>query len=206
MSEGSLAEGEDLARGDTEDERLPAGVVVESAVARLVLPATVPLGRPGFGELGKDVIVGLALRFAFDDHIKPLVPAVAAGRDDHVPVGVQVDGLCSVAPVENHSAPSNQTATSGLTCGLPSCRTVVIHDSSAVLRTCRVVCQGVAADPGSLNRVSRLVAGSLICCSLLVGRVNDEVVDTGRGGEVADAAPIAHHRDGGAAADVGKRC
>jgi hypothetical protein len=47
------------------------------------------------------------------------------------------------------------------------------------LRACRVVCQGVAADPGWLNRVSRLVVGSLICCSLLVGRFDDEVVDTG---------------------------
>jgi hypothetical protein len=48
--------------------------------------------------------------------------------------------------------------------------------------------------------------GSLISCSFLVERVNDEVVETGRGGEVADAAPVAHHRYGGAAVDVGKRC
>jgi hypothetical protein len=75
---------------------------------------------------------------------------------------------------------------------------VVIHDNSAALRTCRVVSQGVAADPGWLNRVSRLVAGSIISCSFLVERVNDEAVDTGRGREVADAAPVAHHRYGNA--------
>jgi len=28
----------------------------------------------------------------------------------------------------------------------------------------------------------------------LAGRVNDEVIDTGRGREVADTAPVAHHR------------
>jgi hypothetical protein len=55
-----------------------------------------------------------------------------------------------------------------------------------------VLVVGVAADPGSLNRVSRLVAGSLICCSFLVERFHDEVVDPGRGGEVADAAPVAY--------------
>jgi hypothetical protein len=63
--------------------------------------------------------------------VEPLVPAVAAGGDDHLPVGVQVEGLLFVGPVENHSAPSNQTVTSGLTCGLPSRRPVVIHDNSA---------------------------------------------------------------------------
>jgi hypothetical protein len=35
MSEGSLAEREDLARGDTEHERLPAAGVVESTVAAI---------------------------------------------------------------------------------------------------------------------------------------------------------------------------
>jgi hypothetical protein len=42
------------------------------------------------------------------------------------------------------------------------------------------------------------VAGSIISCSFLVERVNDEAVDTGRGREVADAAPVAHHRYGNA--------
>jgi hypothetical protein len=78
MGEGSLAEGENLARGDAEDERLPATGVVEGTVAGFVLPAAAPLGCPGFSELGKDTIVRLARRFAFDYHIKPVVPDVAA--------------------------------------------------------------------------------------------------------------------------------
>jgi hypothetical protein len=59
MGEGSLAEGEDLARGDAEDERFAAVGVVESTIAGFVLPAAVPLGCPGSGELGENAIVGL---------------------------------------------------------------------------------------------------------------------------------------------------
>jgi hypothetical protein len=40
----------------------------------------------------------------------------------------------------------------------------------------------------------------------LAGRVNDEVVGTGRGREVADPAPVAHHRYGSAAVNISKRC
>jgi hypothetical protein len=57
--------------------------------------------------------------------------------------------FCSSVPVVNHSAPADHTATTGVTCGLPSARTVEIQKSPAVSSTRWVSSQltAVAAAP-----------------------------------------------------------
>jgi AcrR family transcriptional regulator len=68
--------------------------------------------------------------------------------------------FCSSAPVENHTAPSDQAATTGVTCGRPSARTVEIQNSSAVSSTLRVSSQVVATAAGSLYSSSNVVTGA----------------------------------------------
>src|SRR5229473_3798322 len=63
-------------------------------------------------------------------------------------------------------APSSQTATSGVTCGRPSARTVQIQKSSAVSITWRVSSHPTASEPGSLNRLSISVTGLFMWCLL----------------------------------------
>src|SRR5688500_6665239 len=67
--------------------------MVEGALAPLELPAPVPLRAPGVGESLQRLVVRDLNGVALDDHVEPVVPAVAAGRQDHVRVGAQVDGL-----------------------------------------------------------------------------------------------------------------
>src|SRR3984893_7394149 len=59
-------------------------------------------------------------------------------------------------------APSSHTATSGVTWGRPSARTVETQNSSAVSSTRRVSSQPVATVSGSLKRGSIFVTGSFI--------------------------------------------
>src|SRR3954471_6615802 len=59
-------------------------------------------------------------------------------------------------------ASSTQTATSGVTWGRPSARTVEIQNSSASSSTRRVSCQSVGTASRSLNRVSSSVSGCFI--------------------------------------------
>src|SRR3954468_22652932 len=59
-------------------------------------------------------------------------------------------------------ASSSQTATSGVTCGRPSARTVEIQNSSASSSARRVFSQSVATASWSLNRVSSSVTGCFI--------------------------------------------
>jgi hypothetical protein len=70
--------------------------------------------------------------------------------------------FCSVPPVEKWMAPSSHTATSGVTWGRPSARTVEIQKSSAASSARRVSSHVVATAAGSLNRVSISVTGLLI--------------------------------------------
>jgi hypothetical protein len=58
-------------------------------------------------------------------------PSLKAGSQDRVRVAAQVDGLLLGAPVPKWRAPSSHTATSEVTRGQPSARTVEIPNSSA---------------------------------------------------------------------------
>src|SRR5215467_6400090 len=75
--------------------------------------------------------------------------------------------FCSVPPVEKWMAPSSHTATSGVTWGRPSARTVQIQKISASSSARRVSSHVVAVAAGSLNRMSISVAGLLIEVLLL---------------------------------------
>src|SRR3954453_1186374 len=66
-------------------------------------------------------------------------------------------------------ASSSQTATSGVTCGRPSARTVEIQNSSASSSARRVSSQLVATASWSLNRVSSSVTGCFIGVSFRSG-------------------------------------
>src|ERR1019366_1830237 len=69
--------------------------------------------------------------------------------------------FCSSAPVTKWTAPSSHTATSGVTWGRPSVRTLEIQNSSAASRTRRVSSHVVATASGSLNRASSCVVGTI---------------------------------------------
>jgi hypothetical protein len=79
--------------------------------------------------------------------------------------------FCSPGPVVKCTASSSHTATSGVTWGRPSARTVVTHDSWAVSNTARAFAQGVALAPGSLNRSSSSATGSPIVIPFVEGQV-----------------------------------
>jgi hypothetical protein len=70
--------------------------------------------------------------------------------------------FCSSAPVENQIASSHHAATTGVTCGQPSARTVEIQNSSAVSITLRVCSQLVSVAAGSLYSRSSAVTGTSI--------------------------------------------
>src|ERR1019366_8852816 len=98
VAESALCEREDLDRPDREHEDLlwediEFIVVVKAAVADQVLPSSVPLRRPHLGQTRERVIVGDLDSVALDHDVQPCVPLVAAGGQDHVRAGAQVDGL-----------------------------------------------------------------------------------------------------------------
>jgi hypothetical protein len=76
-----------------------------------------------------------------------------------VRVGAQVANFCSPAPVENQMAPAAHAATTGVTCGRPSARTVETQNSSACFSALRVSSRPVAVAAGSLYRSSNVVTG-----------------------------------------------
>src|SRR5262245_21876892 len=87
--------------------------------------------------------------------------------------------FCSPAPVQKCRASSSQTATSGVTCGRPSARTVQIQNSSADVMARSVSLHSETAASGSLNRGSISVTGVLIAllslfASSLPGGLPDE--------------------------------
>jgi hypothetical protein len=90
VPEAPLGEGEDLGGRHREYEGRTAILVVKAAAARLVLPSSVPLGRPRVSEALEHVLVGGLDCIAFDHDVEPPVPLVAAGGEDYVRVGAQV--------------------------------------------------------------------------------------------------------------------
>src|SRR5262249_1090827 len=70
--------------------------------------------------------------------------------------------FCSSAPVLNQMAPSTQTATTGVTCGRPSARTVETQNSSAAWRIRQVSAHSTATAAGSLYTLSKVVTGVFI--------------------------------------------
>src|SRR6266702_2688542 len=112
-------------------------------------------------------------------------------------------------------ASSSHTATSGVTCGRPSARTVQIQNSSAVSSSRRVWSHPVATASWSLNRASSSVTGSridgllfllsLASLWILVTRegarawsrrqAGDHLVDPRDGGQIAGREAVAHHGD-----------
>ena len=68
--------------------------------------------------------------------------------------------FCSRSPVQKCTAPSSTTPISGVTCGRPSARTVVIQYSSARSSACATSRHGVGPASGSLKRSSNLAVGS----------------------------------------------
>src|SRR6516225_9780891 len=83
---------------------------------------------------------------------------------------LRLTAFCSCMPVQKKSAPPSHTATSGVMCGRPSARTVVIQNSSACSSARRVCSHPVAAAAGSLNLGSRLVTGVVTASPLPVVR------------------------------------
>lgn len=60
--------------------------------------------------------------------------------------------FCSAGPVQNTNDSSCHVPTSGVTCELPSGRTVVIQYSSAAAKSAETSLHAGAQAPGSLNR------------------------------------------------------
>src|SRR5689334_12273842 len=79
--------------------------------------------------------------------------------------------FCSPSPVENQMAPSAHTATTGVTWGRPSVRTVEIQNSSASSRTFRVSSHPVTAAPELLYSRLSLVTGAVIAIAPLAGEI-----------------------------------
>jgi hypothetical protein len=128
-----LGEGQDLGRLDPE-HACHVVLRTEAAFDDVEVPGAAVLGLVGVREALQRVVVGDADRFALDDDVEPLGPG-----------------------------PSWKTPTSGVTCGRPSARTVVIQYSSARSSACSVSDHGVGWASGSLKRVSS-------CMRLTTGR------------------------------------
>src|SRR5215467_2780856 len=94
VAEVAFAKREDLAGGDGEhQDPFCAPGVVEAAVAHLVLPLPGPLRGPRLGEAVERGGVGDLDRVSFDHDVKPRVPVVSPGQQDHVRVAPEVDRL-----------------------------------------------------------------------------------------------------------------
>lgn len=89
---------------------------------------------------------------SLDDDIVPVVPGIDAGGDRDGAVRFQIEAFCSAGPVQNTNDSSCHVPTSGVTCGLPSGRTVVIQYSSAAAKSAETSLHAGAQAPGSLNR------------------------------------------------------
>src|SRR5262249_16646982 len=92
LAERALAERKHLGGAHRHGQGL-AGAVVQAAVPRLVLPSPIPLRSPRLGETLERLVVGDLNGFAFDHDVEPVIPFVAAGRQYHIGVVAQVNGL-----------------------------------------------------------------------------------------------------------------
>src|SRR5262249_40280001 len=93
MAEGALRERQNLGRPDPIHQRFMSVLIPEAAARCLELPSAVPLGGPGIGEATQPGGVSDPDGVALDHHVEPLVPAVAAGRQDDVRVRAEIDVL-----------------------------------------------------------------------------------------------------------------
>src|SRR5215471_21849397 len=92
MAEFALGKSQDLG-GLYREHEGRAAPVVKCAAVHLVLPPPVPLRGPRLGQALEHFVVGEPDGVALDHHVQALVPAVAAGSQDHVRVALEVDGL-----------------------------------------------------------------------------------------------------------------
>src|SRR4029453_8457860 len=92
LAERALGEGEHLGWLHLED-KCPAVLVLEAAVSDLIAPAPVPLPSPGARKPSELRVIGDPDRGALDDDVGSVFPLVAPGRQDHVLVVSEVDGL-----------------------------------------------------------------------------------------------------------------
>src|SRR2546430_6958527 len=93
LGEGSLPECEALPGAHGIDERLPAIFMVEPAVAGLVAPLSVPLRRPRLSQLSEQGIVRHRHSRPFDYDVESAVPSITTGRQHHVRIDLEVNGL-----------------------------------------------------------------------------------------------------------------
>jgi hypothetical protein len=133
VAELAFGKGQDLGRlyGEYERDAFLVGVP-EGSVAGLELPPSVPFAGPCLGQAGKSGFVDDLAGLALDDYVYARVPLVAPGGESATWGFVRrLTAFCSAGPVQKWRASSCHTATSGVTCGRPSARTVVIQNSSA---------------------------------------------------------------------------
>ena len=167
MAEATLAEGEDLGRphGKNVGDALtaPRGETLRHpARTSRTRPTSLPRRGPVRPACPRRSPARLLPR---RQHRDP--PANRCSRWSARLVGLapRLSAFCSPGPVLKCSARSSQIATSGVTCGRPSRRTVAIENSCASRSTRSVSPQGVGSAPGSLKRSSSSVITSPIVSS-----------------------------------------
>jgi len=98
MTECPFGEGENLLRSDLEDEHFAvedffAIAMMKAVDADGVIPTTVPLVRPRFGDANEFLLGFHSVRHAFDHDVETLIPIVAARGEGHVIVVRQIHAL-----------------------------------------------------------------------------------------------------------------
>lgn len=94
LAERSFGERKDLGRRNREhQDGASADLMPEGAFSNFVMPASVPYRCPRLGETPEHVLVRDPDGLTLDNDVQALLPLVAAGRKDDVPVASQIDGL-----------------------------------------------------------------------------------------------------------------
>ena len=98
LVEFSLRKSQNLRRHHREHENQFSGFIVfapivESALARHEAPSSVPLRCPPLGQSLEKCTVGDSASGSFDHNIETYGPVVASGRQNHVCIAPEVDGL-----------------------------------------------------------------------------------------------------------------
>ena len=104
--------------------------MLEAALSDPIAPSPVPLSCPGISEAAELLVVGDPVCVALDDDVESVLPIVAAGRQDHMRAVGEVGGFLLAGSGAEVDRFASHTATSGVMCGLPSRRKVVIQKSS----------------------------------------------------------------------------
>ena len=118
--------------------------------------------RPDHRLAAEHGVVGDLHRLALDHDVQAAVPPVAAGGQHDVRVTAQVGELLLPGTGRKPDGSLGPGATTGVTCGRPSARTVEIQNSSASSSALRVSSQpvAVAAKNARWGSTSREVASS----------------------------------------------